>query len=157
VEEKLGEREPEPGSHLVRAGATSVTADAARWPDLLRRVDINEGIPPAYALLDIYCYDFRDELRADLYLKRVQIEAEGVAGDPVHREVIFERSAPDLYAHSLRFPFAVRLDHPYRYRVIEVSRDGRVTEGNWIKVESWARPLDVTSTPQGEGNEIDES
>jgi hypothetical protein len=156
-EKSPGEKDGRVGVHLVRAGATSVTVDAARWPELLKRVDVNERIPPAYALLGVYCYDFREGLRPDLYLKRVQIEARGVAGDPVSREVVFERSSPDLYTHSLRFPFAVRLDRPYRYRVIEVSEDGRVMEGSWVEVESWVRPLDVTSAPpaEGEGDEDD--
>jgi len=164
IRNRLGESEDSsddegqsPGSHLVRAGASSITVDTDRWPELLLRIDINERIPPAYAMLRVYCYDFREGLRPGLYVKRVQIEAHGVSGESVFREVVFERSAPDLYVHSLRFPFAVRLDRPYRYRVIELSEDGSLAEGKWVEVDSWARPLDVTSVPQGEGDEVDES
>jgi hypothetical protein len=43
---------------VVRAGAVAATADLARWPRIIRRIDINATAPPGYAALDVYCYDF---------------------------------------------------------------------------------------------------
>ncbi len=131
---------------LVRAGASSITVDAARWPDLFRRVDINDRLPPGYAGLDVYCYDFRDGLRQDLYEKQVEVTAEAVGGQPVTLLAAFHQSQPDLYALSLRFPVAVRLDRPYRYRVSEVRRDGAAHPGPWQQGKGWAGILDVTTT-----------
>jgi hypothetical protein len=138
--------QPEPDV-LVRAGTAAIAIDALRWPDLLRQVDVNEQVPPGYAALDVYCYDFHDALRPDLYEKQVEIEADGVGGRPVVASTTFGRTEPDLYARSLRFPVGVRLDRPYRFRISETALDGRVRAGAWRTVASWDHILDVTSAP----------
>ena len=136
-----------PAAILLRAGATAVTLDAQRWPELLRRVDVNDSLPPGYAALDVYCYDFNNLLRPDLYGKLVDLEAEGVAGGRIALATTFQAAHPDLYARSLRFPVAVRLDRPYRYRVTEVGLDGTSRSGAWTAADSWNHVLDVTSAP----------
>lgn len=138
---------------LVKAGAASVTLDANRWPELLRRIDLNESVPPGYGVLDIYCYDFNNNLRKDLHQKEIELEAEGIGGDPVRLRTAFRGKQPDIYARNIRFPFAVRLDRPYRYRVIEIKKDGSVYEGPWINRETWNEILDVTSPPRQEDGE----
>jgi hypothetical protein len=130
---------------LVRAGTTAIAIDAQRWPELLRQVDVNEQVPPGYAALDVYCYDFHDALRPDLYEKQVEIEADGVGGRRVSLSTTFGRTQPDLYARSVRFPVGVRLDRPYRFRVSETALDGTARAGAWKTVASWDRILDVTS------------
>lgn len=134
---------------LVRSGAFAIGLDAARWPDLVRRVDINERVPPGYPLLDVYCYDFRDTLRPALYEKQVEVEAEGVGGRAVVAGARFGRDQPDLFARSIRFGVGVRLDRPYRYRVKEIADDGTSTIGAWRARESWAELLDVTTRSGG--------
>ena len=141
-----GEKGTDPAAPvLVRAGAVAVTVDGKRWPDLFRRVDVNESVPPGYAALDLYCYDFRDGLRPGLYEKQVEIEAQAVGGGRTVLTTLFRRAEPELYARSLRFPVAVRLDRPYRYRVIETFDDGRTAASPWIDRGSWTELLDVTS------------
>jgi len=135
-------------SQIVRAGALSISVDARRWPDFLRRVDINERVPPGYPLLDVYCYDFRDSLRPPLYEKQVEVEAESVGGRMVVSRARFGRDQPDLYARSLRFGVGVRLDRPYRYRVTEISDDGTSAVTAWRARASWTELLDIT-TPAG--------
>jgi hypothetical protein len=132
-------------TEVVRAGAFAVTVDAGKWPDLFKQIDINDRLPPGYAVLDVYCYDFQQR-EARLYEKRVEIEAEGVGGDPVGISTRFRRNQPDIYARSLRFPFAVRLDRPYQYRVVSTATDGAVSETPWQVESSWAKILDVTSS-----------
>lgn len=135
-----------PSSHPVRAGATALTVDARRWPDLIRRVDIDQhNAPPGYAVLDVYCYDFNNALRDGLYEKQVEIEARGVTGRPVKVLTAFSRSRPDLYARTLRFPVAVRLDRPYRYRTREVDEMGETRVSAWTERPSWTAILDVTA------------
>lgn len=133
---------------LVRAGAIAITADSRKWPDFVRRIDINETVPPGYAALDIYCYDFNNDLRRDIYEKQVEIEAQSVTGRPVRRLVAFQRDETDLYARTLAFSVAVRLDRPYRYRVIEVAPDGTARPGAWETARSWTEILDVTTRPK---------
>ena len=133
-----------PTPRVVRAGAIAITADLARWPRLVQRVDINESAPPGYAALDVYCYDF-NQGESPLYEKQVEIDAAGVGGQRVQMTARFSRAQPDLYARSLRFPVAVRLDRPYRYRVIDIAPDGTSRQTAWQERTSWTELLDVTT------------
>lgn len=138
-----GNRTP---SYLVRAGASSLAVEAKRWPELFRRVDVNQqDAPPGYAILDLYCYDFNNSLRPTLYEKQVEIEAAGVSGRPVKLLASFSRSQPDLYARTIRFPVAVRMDRPFRYRVHEVEEDGTTRASSWVERASWTEIIDVTT------------
>ena len=130
--------------HVVRAGAIGITADLAAWPEIVRRMDINEAVPPAYAALDVHCYDFQAG-ESPLYEKQIQIEAAGVGGRPVTIGASFTRTQPDLYARSVRFPVAVRLDRPFRFRVVEIARDCTSTTTAWREQASWTQLLDVTT------------
>ena len=130
---------------LVLAGATALSLAPGQGERSIRRIDLNDRLPPAYAALDVFCFDFRDGRRPDLAVKTLEVEAVGVGGGAVRGRLTFEDSSPDLYAASLRFPFAVRLDRPYRYRILEVLRDGAVTRGEWRQASSWSPLLDVTS------------
>ena len=131
--------------HVVRAGAVGVTADLARWPRIVRRVDINESAPPGYAALDVYCYDFNQGTSTSLYETQVEIQAAGVGGKPVTLTATFSRSQPDLYARSLRFPVAVRMDRPYRFRVLAIAQDGGSKTTPWRERAAWSQLLDVTA------------
>lgn len=137
--------------HVVRAGAIPIGLDTKRWPDLMHRVDLNDRAPPGYAALDVYCYDFNNEIRPDLSEKLVEIDAEGVGGRRVTLQTWFKSDQPDVYSASVRFPVAVRIDRPYRYRVEEVKRDGTTRSGSWREVARWSRILDVTTPPKEAG------
>lgn len=132
----------------VAASVVPVEIDAKRWPDHFQRVDFLDEAPPGYATLRIYCYDFKDELRPDLFFKKVEIEATSVAGRPATVQVKFLPGQRDLYARTLRFPVAVRMDRPYRYRLITATRDGSKSQGPWQEGPSWGRILDVTTRPE---------
>jgi hypothetical protein len=69
-------------------------------------------------------------------------------GGPVTLTASFSRAQPDIYARSLRFPVAVRLNRPYRFRVVEVAQDGTSKTTPWREQSSWTTLLDITS--QGE-------
>jgi hypothetical protein len=130
---------------VVVAGAIPIRVDARRWPDLLRRVDVDADSRAGFAALEVYCYDFRDNRRPDLYEKQVEVEAESVGGQPVRLQVAFARAHPDVYSASLRFPVAVKLDRPYHYRVAELRPDGSSTQGNWRAGRDWVGLLDLTT------------
>jgi hypothetical protein len=129
---------------MVRVGAVGVTADIARWPGIVTRVDINESAPPGYAALDVYCYDFHQPADSPLYEKQVVIEAASVGGARVTLTATFNRSQPDLYARGMRFPVAVRLDRPFRFRIVRIAQDGTSTSTAWRDRTSWTALLDVT-------------
>jgi hypothetical protein len=138
---------------VVQAGAFSVSADAQKWPDLFVRADLNEQVPPGYASLDVYCYDFQQGA-TDLYEKKIEIDAESVNGRRMRLQTSFKWKQPDIYARTLRFPFAVRLDRPYRYRIVETTRSGEIRQMPWTERTSWVQILDVTtpSSPPSDQN-----
>jgi len=160
--ERSGEKEtpekeqsgPPERTQLVHGGATAIRVDLQRWPELFQRVDFNDRAPPGYAVIKVYCYDFANARRPDLFYKKVEIEAEGVGGRPVPIDAKFLSSQPDLYARTLRFPVAVQVDRPFRYRVTSAARDGHVETGPWVERATWGPILDITSAPgEGPGDE----
>ncbi len=134
-----------PSYVLISAGAFSVDVNIKKWPDLLREIDFESTLSPRYGLLDVYCHDFIDGIRPDLVAKIVEFEAEGVANKKVKTEVDFLKDTPDIHAHALKFEYAVRLDKPLRYRVIELTEMGEVLTGDWQQKENWTGIIDVSS------------
>jgi hypothetical protein len=137
-------------TRIIKAGAFEVTIDTEKWPDLIAKIDINEQIPPDYAAVDVYCYDFHNNLRPDLAQKKVEIEAAGVGGEKVILRYTFRSDTPDIYAYDMKFPYAVKIDVPYRYRLTEITRSGTVTRADWKTRQSWNGILDITSKPDNE-------
>ncbi len=133
------------GRQVVRAGAIRIGFDPLTAAGAVRRIDVDAQMPAGFAALEVYCFDFRDARRPDLYEKRVEVEATSVSGDPVRREVVFAREHPDVFAAGVRFPVAVRLKEPYRYRVTELRPDGSAAPGPWVPGRSWLDLLDVTT------------
>ena len=132
-------------TRVVKAGAFEVIIDTEKWPDLISKVDINEQIPPDYAAINVYCYDFNNELRQDLAQKKIEIEATGVGGGKVTLKYTFRNNTPDIYVCDLKFPYAVRIDTTYRYRVTEITTGGYINRTEWITQGSWHEILDITS------------
>lgn len=140
------EEGPGRGVRAVRADAFSVELDPERDADLMQVIDLNtDRSPPAYGVLDVRCYDFRSGLRPDLALKLVHLEGEAVNGRTARQLVIFRADEPEAAVHRVRFPYAVRLDRPLRYRVEEVGLDGETVDRGWQE-RSWIGVLDVSTS-----------
>ena len=142
---KTNEADEHRGPYVVRAGAIGVTVDTQRFPQIIKRVDINESAPPGYAALDVHCYDFSQGGESSLYEKQIEIDAAGVGGGRVKVTATFSRAQPELVARSLRFPVAVRLDRPYRFRILETAQDGTSKTTPWQEQPSWTALLDITA------------
>jgi hypothetical protein len=138
---------------VVGSGSIPIRVDARQWPDLLRRIDVDANAREGFPSIDVYCYDFRDNRRPDLYEKQVEIEGETVGGPPIRMQIAFARAHSDVYSVSIRFPVAVRLDRPFRYRVAELWPDGTSRQGGWSTGRNWLGLLDVTTpaAPAGRG------
>jgi hypothetical protein len=133
-------------TRLVKADAFAINVDVGLWPELLKKIDINEGLPPAYAALEVRCFDFANDTRPDLAVKGIDIAATGVGGQTITIPTQkFLRSEPDLYARQIRFPYAVKLTQPYRYRLVEYTVEGDKRVSGWVEVNSWASHLDITT------------
>lgn len=133
---------------LVKADAIDLKIDPVQWPSAIQKIDINEKVPAKYPLFDVYCYDFNNELRPDLFVKKIEIRATSVNGSDVLTDFSFKAGRPDIYAKSIRFPYAVRFDKPFYYRVSEITMEGESTTSEWKEKKEWSELLDITSTPE---------
>ena len=57
----------------------------------------------------------------------------------------FTSDAPDVSARSVRFPFPVRLDRPFRQRVSETYWSGEQRVTDWSRPQDWTSVLDITT------------
>ena len=128
---------------LVGAGATEVLlpVDYAKF---VKKVDINEQLPAEYAAIDVRCYDFNNELRTDLYAKKVEIEAISIDGTPITIQATFYRRFPEVYIKHLKFNYAVKVDTPLRFRIIEINDSGNTFIKGWVIRNEWGQ-IDITS------------
>ncbi len=134
--------------HVVLAGTIPIDLDPDAWPDMCRRIDLNDGAPPAWAFLEVRCYDFANALRPDLAMKSVEIEATGVTGNKVSLKPIrFMAARAAAHTRQVRFPYAIDLRKPYRYRVTEYNEDGTRNAGTWTTAKDWTSLLDLTTRP----------
>jgi hypothetical protein len=139
---------------VVKGDAFSIAIDLKNIPDAVRKIDINENsMPPTYAVLETRCYDFQDNRRSDLYFKTVEFEATTINGSKAKIEVKFAKKSPDINVQSVQFPFAVRLDKPLRYRVIETDANGERNALSWITLNEWKPMIDVTTDEEKLGVE----
>ncbi|MDD7887310.1 hypothetical protein [Flavivirga sp. 57AJ16] len=132
---------------IVKSDALPITINIKKWPELIKKVDINSQIPSDYAALDVYCYDFNNNIRDDLFAKRIEIKAVGVGGNDVTYTSTFDAKHPDEYAKSIQFVYAVKLKEPYQYRISEIYKDGHYTRHDWVIADSWHQILDITTKP----------
>lgn len=132
-------------TRIVMADAFQFLVDIQQFPELMEKVDINDHAPSSYSLLDVYCYDFNNQIREDLHAKKIEIKATGVNGKPVMTSILFREKEPDLYVRSIRFAHAVRMDLPYHYRIIEISKEKGIQSGVWVARNSWDSIIDITT------------
>ena len=125
--------------------------DMERWPGKFRRTDIGGRMVRGYTGLDIFCFDFVENLDEDLYAKVVEV-AIPVPGRDLVKEVTF-RSSGD-FRTRIEFELSRDLDKPYRYRVTRIHKDGSEKIGPWLKKDGDSL-LDVTDyrEPESESGE----
>jgi hypothetical protein len=131
---------------IAHADALTISISPSDLEHHVSKIDINDRLPPGYASLDIYCYDFQQELVPGQFAKRVDIEALSPTGRTVHASLAFTKSTPEVYGQQLRISRAVDFAAPYRYRVVSVMESGKQEEiVAWTDRERWAEILDITT------------
>jgi hypothetical protein len=148
LEETLQNARPDtlPVLQAIKSDAFPIYIDTEQWPNATRQLDINQGIPPGYAMLEVRCYDFSDQLRPELAIKSVEIEATSVNGRPITLPPQrFMQSQPDISSVPIQFPYAVLMAEPYRFRVTEYTLAGEKIVRGWETRNNWSRSLDITS------------
>ncbi|WAC10955.1 hypothetical protein [Dyadobacter pollutisoli] len=127
---------------LAGAGSQGITLPTD-YQKFLSKIDVNEQLPPEYAMIDVRCYDFNNDLRTDLYAKKIEIEALSIENKPIVVHATFYRRSPDIYVKNVRFDYAVRVDAPLRYRITEISEAGIPFVKGWTESKEWG-PIDIT-------------
>lgn len=131
---------------IYKTDAFAINVDAKKYPDIIKKVDINAAfIPPDFAVMEVRCYDFNNSLRNDLYAKKIEIEATGMNGKPVVQRASFYSTAPDISYAGIRFKYAVKMNLPYRYRIVEIKNDTDPVYSNWITQKNWNKIIDITT------------
>ncbi|MEN1783494.1 MAG: hypothetical protein AAGF77_00005 [Bacteroidota bacterium] len=131
---------------IVRSDVLPIYIDVEAYPKTVQQIDLNEQIPPAYAGIEVRCYDFTDGLRPDLFMKTVEIEAKSVQGEQIITvSTKFRSSTSDLNVVHLSFPYAIYVDTPMRYRVTEWKNTGERKTLPWRTKSECNALIDVTT------------
>lgn len=132
---------------IVKSNTFQINIDLNSFPEVVKTIDLNEGIPPTYPAVEIKCYDFTENLRPDLYLKKVEISAKSVDGKKeVIAETKFYKKHKDLYTQYIHFPYAIDMESPMKYRVTDINSKGEQHISTWKNKEECSDLIDV-STP----------
>jgi len=133
-------------NRVIFSDAFEISISIDKWPELIKEIDINESVPPAYAAVEVKCYDFYENLRPDLYLKTLEVAATSVDGSKeVLVETKFYSKQPEINTRRIHFPYAVLVNKPLKYRITELTLDGIKSKGEWQKTESCSALIDITT------------
>lgn len=133
---------------MVKADAVPLKADVTKWPSVIVKTDINESVPAKFPVFTVYCYDFNNAFRDDLFAKKIEIKARSVNGSDVEAAFTFKQAKPEQFAKNIKFQYAVRFDRPFYYRVTEINNDGEPQSTEWMKRDNWTEMIDITSPPE---------
>lgn len=133
-------------NRMFKSDAIPISIDIKKYPDAIKQLDLNEGMPPAYAGTEIRCYDFKNKLRPDLYMKIVEIQAQSVNNEKeVVVEAKFLKNHSDINTKHISFPYAIYINAPMHYRITEITTEGERTVSAWMNKESCSSVIDITT------------
>ena len=127
--------------------------DMGKWPAKFRRTDIGGRMARGYTGLDVFCFDFAENLDETLYAKVVEV-AIPLPGRDLVKEVTF-RVSGDCRTR-IEFELSRDLDRPYRFRVMRIFNDGRRETGPWLEKDGNTL-LDVTDYREAESESEEEA
>jgi hypothetical protein len=133
VEERLaGKRFEEKNwveAETIISSTLPLELDIQTHPRKFRRTDLGGRMARGYTGVDVFCFDFLEELDEELYAKIVEI-AIPTAGRDLVEEATFRANTD--YRARIEFKLAKDLDQPYRVRITRILKDGRRDVGPWI-------------------------
>lgn len=129
---------------IIKSSAFTIEADLNQWPDLAEKIDINQLVPSEFPVVEVRCYDFRNELRNDLYGKKIEFIAKAQGGGTTKSYVLFLQTKPGEYVQYVKFKQAVLMSEPLQYRVIEIYQNRPPVEGKWKETQTWSQLVDIT-------------
>jgi len=123
------------------ASAIPVAIPAEQAATYLHRYDLGARMSRGYGTIDVFCFDFVEELEPELYSKIVEV-AIPTATRPLVEKIAFD--ARSDYRGTVKFRLSKEREQPYRYRIIRIGRDGSTAVGPWIEREG-EQMLDITN------------
>jgi hypothetical protein len=129
-----------------------IEMDIETHPDHFQKMDLGGRMVMGYTGLDIFCFDFIENLEDNLYAKIVDITIP-TTGRNLVETVTFKDNGE--YRSRIEFKLAKDLDQPYRYRISRVWQDGTREEGVWQEKEGETL-LDITAYRNTEETNLDE-
>ncbi|MFH1176185.1 MAG: hypothetical protein V1750_02165 [Acidobacteriota bacterium] len=149
-----GESPGMPEATALTVDAVPVGLDVARYPELVRHLDLDATMAAGYMFLEVACNDFAEGMAfADLGVVVVALTGIAVNGDRITRELRYDAAAPPLQV--VKFDRAVRLDRAYEVKIHRIYSSGRSEEDGPRQVEVWSGLLDVSKGPPSEGSQLD--
>jgi hypothetical protein len=130
----------------VAAGALNLQITPEQRAGRLIRYDINEVLPPDYPMLTVLCFAFQDPQVA-IIERMIEVEATGVLGLTTRETLYFSADRPDQTALLVRFSYAVDLEHPYRWRVIDHLNTGEERSSPWQQEPQWTAVINISRPP----------
>jgi len=127
-----------------------VKLDMAAHPSHFSKTDIGGRMVRGYTGIDVFCFDFLEQLDDNLYSKEVEV-AIPAPKRPLVETVTFRKDSD--YRTRIEFKLAKNLDVAYKVRITRIFLDGKSQKGPWVKRAGEAM-LDVTD--YRDKNEIDE-
>ena len=94
-----------------------------------------------YTGLDVFCFDFIENLEENLYAKIVEVAIPTTGRDLVE-SITFKEGGE--YRSRIEFKLAKDLDQPYRYRILRIYNDGSQKTTPWLE-KSGESLLDITA------------
>ena len=144
AEDLAGVRKPRDGhweaAITAFASTLPVTLDYGAHPSLFRKTELGGRMVRGYTGIDIFCFDFLEQLDENLYSKIVEV-AIPTTGAPLKESVTFRQDSD--CRRRIEFKLAKDLDTPYKVRITRIFNDGKTEQGDWIKRQGEAM-LDIT-------------
>ncbi|MGK0363629.1 MAG: hypothetical protein ACI85O_000682 [Saprospiraceae bacterium] len=128
-----------------KTGVFDLSIDLDKWSEsCIKTIVLNEATLPRYLPIQVVCYDFSDDLRPDLLVKKVTVCGDGLQGQNTCVELEFNPQHAKLNAYSLQFKLPVLLTSPLRYQVTEITTKGHLQQGAWETIKL-GESIDITS------------
>lgn len=123
------------------AWTVPVEMDMTAHPDHFQRLDLGGRMKVGYTGLDVFCFDFIENLEEKLYAKIVEVAIPTTGRDLVET-VTFKDDGE--YRNRIEFKLAKDLEQPYRYRISRIYQDGSKETGRWQE-KTGETMLDITA------------
>jgi hypothetical protein len=121
-------------------GTLPVTLDMKTHPDQFRRTSLGGRMVRGYTGIDVFCFDFLENLEPLLYAKTVEV-AIPTEGRDLIKELVFRDDG--IYRGHIDFELSREIDRPYRFRITRILKNGSRESGSWQE-KTGDSLLDVT-------------